>query len=272
MATNFVREGKSMYLTTASGAVAGDAFVVGDYLPCVLLTNADAGDGNKATVATEGVFKLSVNGSGGGGNAIAAGDMLYWENKNTPLSKNGEHKAFGVALETSTHASNSILVMLTPKASVPDSVDTDDLEDNAVVASKIAANAVITAKIHNANVTYAKLHADVTKHFNHALTGAHDAKMEPATSGFYMLATADGEGAFTMGDPAFAGQKVSVTLDDKDTDNLVITFDSDINDGGDDIITMDTEGESAVLVGVTVGDGLEWRIVASHGTLALSST
>lgn len=231
MATNFIQEGKSMYMVTASGAESGDAFVVGDFLPGVLLTDADADDSHKATVQTDGVFSLSVNGASG---AVSVGDALYWTNKDTPLHKDSSGKFFGIALEATTHATDAINVLINPKTAIPSSIN---------------------------------------KHNNVALTGAHDTKMEPETSGFYMLVTASGEGAFTMGDPAFEGQNVSVTLDVKDTDNLVVTFDSPVNENNDNTLTLDTEGESVVLVGID-SDGagaLEWRIVASHGTAALST-
>ncbi len=282
MATNYVQEGKSMYLATVDEAKSGDAFVVGDYLPCVLLTDAGA-DPYMATVATEGVFKLTCDGDSNG--AISAGDMLYWTSKDTPLCKDGSKKAFGIALEATSDSSEDILVLLNPKATIPGSVDTDDIDseavtqpklaDNAVIARVIAAGAVVEAKLGAAAVAYDKLKADVTKHFNHKLAGPHGTKLEPTTSGFYMLVTATAEAAFTMGDPEFEGQKVSITFDDRNnSEDLVITFDSDFNENGDDIMTMDTEGESAVLVGVLVSgtSTLEWRIVASHGTLALSST
>ena len=231
MATNYVQDGKSMYMVTASGAESGDAFVVGDFLPGVLLTDADADDSHKAAVATEGVFSLSVNGDT---SAVSAGDALYWTDKDTPLHKDSSGKFFGVALEATTHATNEIDVLINPKTLIPDSIN---------------------------------------KHNNVALTGAHDTKMEPATSGFYMLVTASGEGAFTMGDPAFEGQKVSVTLETKDTDNLVITFDSPVNNNEDNTLTLDTEDESVVLVGID-SDGagtLEWRIVAEYGSAVLST-
>ncbi len=127
MATNYVQEGKSMYLVTITGAKSGDPFVVGDFLPGVLLTDADAGDSHKATVATEGVFKLSAKGDV---SAISAGDMLYWVNKDTPLDKTAEgKKPFGVALEASTHASNSIDVMLVPKSATPAAVRPQAIAD-----------------------------------------------------------------------------------------------------------------------------------------------
>ncbi len=156
MATNYVQEGKSMYLATVTGAKSGEPFVVGDYLPCVLLTDAGA-DPYMATVATVGVFKLAAKGDV---SAISAGDMLYWADKDTPLDKTAAgKKPFGVALEDSTHASNSILVMLTPKATIPDSVEEGDIDNGAVTEDKIGAGAVTEAKIGTGAVTEAKLGA-----------------------------------------------------------------------------------------------------------------
>ena len=118
MATNYIQQGKSMYLVTTSGAESGDPFVIGNYLPCVLITDADSTDSHKAVVQTVGVFNLSAKGDV---NNIAVGDMLYWLNKDTALDKTAAgKKAFGIALEATTHASNAIKVLLTPEAtSVP---------------------------------------------------------------------------------------------------------------------------------------------------------
>jgi len=275
MATNYIQEGKSMYLVTESGAKSGNPFVVGDYLPCVLLTDADADDSHKAAVATEGVFSLSVDGVTPG--AVSAGDMLYWTAKDAVLSKDSTGKPFGIALEATEHASAAIKVMLTPKATVPASVGADELESNAVQEEKILNGAVTENKIGAAAVAYSKLKADVTRLLPiHQLSGSHGAKMEPTTSGFYLLITDSGEGAFTMGDPVFEGQQVAIKLEKKQTDDLVITFDSPVNDNDDDIITLDTEGESVILVAANVSattdEALEWRVIADAGAPAFSAT
>jgi len=275
MATNYVQEGKILYLPTVTGAKSGEPYVVGSYMPCVLLTDAGT-DPFMATVQTEGVFKLSCRAHDGSGNsAISVGDSLFWTDKDTALDKDSSEDFFGIALEAvDAGATATINVLLVPKTSVPDSVDTADIEAGAVTAVKLAADAVETVKILDANVTYAKLAADVTKHLtSNALTGVHDTKMEPNTSGYYMLATASGEGAFTLGDPAFEGQQITIKLQDKATDDLVITADSDLDDAGNDIVTLDTEGESVTLVGYDSDDSgtLQWRVIGVYGTIALSS-
>ena len=276
MATNYVQEGKNLDLPTADDAEAGDAFVVGDYLPCVLLTDADSASPYNATVQTQGIFNLSVLANDGSSSAVSVGDILYWDDKDSPLSKVAtDNNVFGVALEAIDGGeTETIKVLLSPQVATPGTVDTAQIEDSAIIAGKIASDAVITAKILDANVTYAKLAADATKHLtSNALTGTHGAKMEPATSGYYMLATASGEGAFTLGDPAFEGQQITIKLQDKDTDDLVITADSDLDDAGNEIVTLDTEGEAVTLVGYdTDGQGaLQWRVIGVYGTIALSS-
>jgi predicted RecA/RadA family phage recombinase len=149
MATNFVQEGKNMVMSTVTGAESGDAFVVGDYLPCVLLTDAGTDSPYNATVQTEGVFELSVTGNDGASPAaISIGDMLYWTDKDTALDVDTSESPFGIALEAvGSGDTETIKVLLTPKAVMPASVGTSDLE----------AAAVETAKIKDKNVTGAKL-------------------------------------------------------------------------------------------------------------------
>ena len=64
MATNLIQEGKILELPVASGRTSGDPVVVGDFHG-VCLIDRDT-DGN-ATVQLEGVFDLSVTGSGAAG-------------------------------------------------------------------------------------------------------------------------------------------------------------------------------------------------------------
>jgi len=71
----------------------------------VTLTATGSTGTTTATVATEGVFELSVKGitTGGGNGAVAEGDILYWVPLETPqLSKHSDGtnaKRFGYALE-----------------------------------------------------------------------------------------------------------------------------------------------------------------------------
>jgi len=144
MATNFVQDGKNIVMPTVTGAESGDAFVVGDYLPCVLLTDAETASPYNATVQTEGVFELSAKGQDGSGNsAISIGDMLYWTDKGSPLDVDTSETPFGVALEAvGSGETDTIKVLLTPKAVMPASVGTSDLAAAAVTSAKLSADTV----------------------------------------------------------------------------------------------------------------------------------
>ena len=81
---------------------SGDPVVVGT-IPGVALTAEGAG-GNastETTIATEGVFALSVKGINAQGNsAVAVGDKIYYTNgDDPPLSKKATGALFGKALE-----------------------------------------------------------------------------------------------------------------------------------------------------------------------------
>ena len=289
MATDYIQEGKRMYLATITGAKSNDPFVVGDYLPCVLLTDADATDSHKATVATEGVFSLSVNGDD---SAVSAGDMLYWTNKDTPLHKDSAQKPFGIALEATTHATAKIRVMLTPKATIPDSVGTDAIDAKAVTLAKMAdlaetnilvgsdgnrpvARAVSgDATLSNAGaltigaatVTLAKLHGDVSKYISRAIDDPGDAGAIPVTaSGVCALTTVEGGGETrTLAIPAFVGQQLALTLD-VDGGDCVVTVAAAVNVTGNNTLTLDNAGETVALVGTQVAGALAWRIAANDG-------
>ena len=290
MATNHIQDGKKPYLVTITGAKSGDAFVVGDYLPCVLLTDADANDSHKATVATEGVFSLSAKGDV---SAISAGDLLYWADKDTPLDKTSAgKKPFGIALEASTHASNAIAVMLVPKATVPDSVGTSDIDSKAVTLAKMAdlaetnilvgsdgnrpvARAVSgDATLSNAGaltigaaaVTLAKLHGDVSKYISRAIDDPGDGLAIPVTaSGVCALTTTEAGGETrTLAIPAFVGQQLTLTLD-VDGGDCVVTVAAAVNVTGNNTLTLDNAGETIVLVGTQVAGALVWRVAANDG-------
>ena len=162
MAKNLVQEGKFPYLPTADGAESGDAFVVGGYLPCVLLTDAESASPYRAAVQTYGIFNLSVLANDGGASAVAVGNILYWDDKDTPLSKIAtDNHIFGVALETvDAGATATIKVMIVPQVAVPGTIATAQIENSAITADKIASDAVTTVKILNANVIADKLASD----------------------------------------------------------------------------------------------------------------
>ena len=255
MATNYIQEGKSMYLATITGAESGDAFVVGDYLPCVLLTDAD--DSHKATVATEGVFKLAAGNTSG---EISAGDILYWESKDAVLTKDSTKKVFGIALEGTNEASAEILVLLQPRATIPGTVDADAIESNAVT----------TAKILNANVTLAKLHVnEVARYIPREITAPSDAgTLTATTSGFVSWTTPDSSAVTaTLAVPQFLGQELTLILGTRTTTgDLEVTVAESLSLNSSNLkITFDNEGEWIKLAATDVGGDLRWVEVAKGG-------
>jgi predicted RecA/RadA family phage recombinase len=163
MATNFIQDGKKMELPTVTGAESGDAFVVGDFLPCVLLTDAETTSPYNASVQTEGVFELSVVAHDGSSpSAVAVGDALYWTDKNTALDKDTTEDFFGIALEAIASGTETIKVLLVPKTALPDTIGSADID----------AGAVLTASITNAQVTSAKLAADTIQIVEKTFTAA----------------------------------------------------------------------------------------------------
>ena len=146
MATNYVQEGKAIYTVTADGMTSGQPIVLGNHLPGVLLTDADSTDSHKATVATEGIFDLSVWAyDGSSESAVSVGDALYWDGVTASpysrINKDTSKKFFGIALEALAHGSaadttGTIQVLLNPKVATPATVDTSDLADGAVTSAK----------------------------------------------------------------------------------------------------------------------------------------
>lgn len=119
MATNYVQEGKHLRVPTAEGAKSGDPMVVGGYLTCVLLTDAESDSPYKAQVATTGVFSVSVKAvDASGNNAVEVGDAIYYDSSKDPvLSKRTGGEFFGIALEAISGGNESaILVLIRPKA------------------------------------------------------------------------------------------------------------------------------------------------------------
>lgn len=84
-------------LTVTASAKSGDPMVIGQ-IPCVLLTDADSL--NTAIVQADGIFNLSVKGvNSGGNNAVALGDILYYNSGATPkVNKDSGGVRFGYSL------------------------------------------------------------------------------------------------------------------------------------------------------------------------------
>ena len=262
MATNYIQEGKSMYLVTTSEAESGDAFVVGDYLPCVLLTDADAGDSHKAAVATEGVFSLSVLANDGSPSKVNVGDILYWDDKDSPLSKVAtSNKIFGIALEEVTAGDTAtIKVLLNPQVATPGTIDTAQIEDSAVIASKIASAAVTLAKLHV---------NEVARYIPREITAPSDAgTLTATTSGFVSWTTPDSSAVTaTLAVPQFLGQELTLILGTRDTTgDLEVTVAESLSlDSSNRKITFDNDGEWIKLAATDVGGDLRWVEVAKGG-------
>ncbi len=118
MAQNEVQPGKVIHAAASSPAtpVSGDPVRVGE-IPGVALTNEGEG-GNAAgesSIATEGVFDLSVKGlDGSGSSAVSVGDKLYFVDADTPhISKKATGHLYGKALgAVNGNATATIPVML----------------------------------------------------------------------------------------------------------------------------------------------------------------
>lgn len=77
MATNRVHPEaeRTYYAAVTTGKKSGAPETIGQ-LPCALLTDAAATDGDKATVQLDGIWLMSVNAEAG---AIAIGDIIYYD-------------------------------------------------------------------------------------------------------------------------------------------------------------------------------------------------
>src|SRR6056297_3112139 len=138
MATNYIQPGESLRIGTANGAASGDPMVLGGYLPCVLLTDAESDSPYEATVATQGIFDLSVEAVDDDGNsAVSVGDAIYYTSGDDPvLNKKNSGEFFGVALEDITSGSTDTINILLRPAAGPGAVDEDILA--ASVQDRIA--------------------------------------------------------------------------------------------------------------------------------------
>jgi len=99
VATNEIyKEAAYIPLTVGASVAARNPVVVGK-LPGVTLTATGASGTQVATVATEGVYNLSVVANDGGATTVAQGDILYFSGTNASpvISKNAAGVRFGYA-------------------------------------------------------------------------------------------------------------------------------------------------------------------------------
>jgi hypothetical protein len=103
MATNEVyKEGRQIPLTVGASKTARNPICVGK-IAGVLLTSTGSSGSQVATVATEGVYNLTVHADNGSSTTIAQGDILYWTVGDTPqISVKTSGVRFGYALAAIT--------------------------------------------------------------------------------------------------------------------------------------------------------------------------
>jgi hypothetical protein len=174
MADNYIQDWVNLRAATLTSLSAGDPFMIGDYRPCVLLTDAETASPYNATVRTAGIFDMSVKGENDSGNsAVAVGDAIFYTVGDTPkLNKKSSGKLFGVALETvGSGETATIQVLINPVHITAASVN----------AAALASDAVTTVKILNANVTAAKLATDAVETAKIAALAVTNAKLAADT-------------------------------------------------------------------------------------------
>jgi predicted RecA/RadA family phage recombinase len=109
MPTNEIyKEAAYIPLTVGASVAARNPVLVGK-VPGVTLTATGASGTQVATVATEGVFKLSVHADNGGSTTIAAGDIIYFSGTNASpvLDVNTGGTRWGYALEANSASGTS---------------------------------------------------------------------------------------------------------------------------------------------------------------------
>ena len=118
MSQNFVQNGKVINAAATDPATpaSGDPVLVNTIPGVALVNEGDGGNvAGQTSIATEGVFDLSVKAVDGGGNsAVNAGDKIYYVIADTPkLSKKATGALFGKALAgITTGSTETIPVML----------------------------------------------------------------------------------------------------------------------------------------------------------------
>jgi predicted RecA/RadA family phage recombinase len=117
MAQNFVKPGKTINAAATDPATpaSGNPVRVGEIAGVALTAEGEGGNSStETTIATEGVFDLSVKAVDGSGNsAVAMGDKIYYVDADTPkLSKKATGHLFGKALEAINSGSTDTINVL----------------------------------------------------------------------------------------------------------------------------------------------------------------
>ena len=107
MATNFVKEGKTLTLAPGADVAAGTGYLFGTALFGIALTDATSGVASE--FATEGVWTLPKTSA----LAIAVGDRVYWDATNKVVNKTtASQECIGVAVSAVGNPSATVQVKL----------------------------------------------------------------------------------------------------------------------------------------------------------------
>lgn len=112
MPTNEVYKEAAYIPLTVGASVAARSPVLVGKIPGVSLTATGASGTQVATVATEGVFKMTVHADNGGSTTIAQGDIIYWSGTNASpvLDVNTGGTRWGYALEANASSGTSSVI------------------------------------------------------------------------------------------------------------------------------------------------------------------
>jgi hypothetical protein len=114
MATNEIyKEAAYIPLTVGASVPVHSPVVVGK-IPGVTLTATAASGTTTATVATQGIYDLTVHADNGGSTTIAVGDIIYHGGNNAApvLDVNTGGTRFGYALEANSGSGTSTVIQV----------------------------------------------------------------------------------------------------------------------------------------------------------------
>jgi predicted RecA/RadA family phage recombinase len=230
----FVSDGGMIDYTPASAVTAGDPVVSNGQ---VYIANRNiAANALGALALTCGIWDgVKVNGT------VAFGVPLYWDADGDPQGGTA-----GSGALTSTSTGNTFV-----------------------------GYCVLAAGATDETVRFVKFPAvTVTNSFNPLSTALSDPGDEGAipvtNSGYVPIITSEAE-TRTLAAPNHAGQQLLLIADTL-LDTCTITCATGINQTGNNTITLDTAGDSVLLVAIYNGENLRWRVVYNDGATLSTAT
>ena len=99
-----------------------------------------------------------------------------------------------------------------------------------------------------------------------AITDPGDAGAIPVTkSGVCALTSGAGGETRTLAAPTYIGQRLMLCHDTDGGGAIALTVAAAFNEAGNNTLTFDDAGESALLMGITIGGTLTWKATALDG-------